>query len=1098
MISPRRILIGLLSLAPLWLCALLGGYFCYQARFDQEFRYYEYPWRAHWISSPYKGISTACFRKVIEIAGPVQSAYIVLSADDFYTLKINGNAPAPFFHPSDKRTWAKDQAIYTGLGYPRRDEQARIYDLRPFLRMGRNVFSVMVQSDQGTPRLAVQGAINAGVRQVFTGDETWKVAPQEQRDESVSWTSPYYLDTQWAHALITPERVNVPANGDYTVLDTPMQGSFIGANAGGLSSEVRLRNTLRLPDRVRQGWLRVSTLANYDLFLNDRYIGGTATQARYDGTGLLTKHGDFDAVQRTEFRPVAHAYPRARLVSHLDVYPLKNVLQQGENHLEIRLRPRELPELTRLPACCLDGRLELADGTTRMLQTDASWQAADSATGFKWSRARVTAEAGSRFMDKATAGVRDKVDAGSGRGWRLLRNDSLFALGMGLAGLLFVRVTDGNRSEAKQARLRRVGVLFLPAALVLITAYVMQELFRSSEQDPFFSSGIFAWLVLAVGVIALLLAVIAHLGDGRRENAPVEEETAPPRRMPNRLIRYGCPCAIAAIMLAAFTIYRHGIANESFLADEYVSMLAAHGILKRGIPIYLNTGIVYTRSSLFHYLLALFMAVGGEKNVHAVRLVANLWGVATIPLVYCFGREVQGRVTGLAAAALLAFSPFWVYYAREVRFYTQFGFFTTLTFYLLLLSVRNPLAARYRVGAILAFCGGYLSQQFIIAVVPPAFLVLALAGSWRQWLRRDTWTWLVFALGVMLFDFAAYLKWCQTPLAYVDAESVLLLSIHTDFLDVLPAMLLSNFERSQAAIGLLYLGGLFALFVRLFRAAPPDTLPPNPLNSVASAATPDEASQTGTFPVPGSGVWNSGNYLYFTSALTIVINALISARPATRYIVHVAPLVALTAAYVAVHLGRSLIRWVYDSGKAVLSARLSQVAYVACIVLVCAAPSRPLRVWHATERQTNRDMTAAARFIAQHQQPGDKVMFTSPEIAMIELGRCDYMWRPRLGSIFKYVDAEGRLAERNSHALVVDNVDKLRRIMKQCRRIWLVVPAQSLNGESQGLDGELNRYVNANFQVVDEPFGVQALLWDQDRHRYRNSAREYGFDQFNF
>ena len=1074
----------LLALMPLWLSAILGGYFFYQARFDQSFRYYDYPWRARWITSPYKGTGTACFRKVIETSGPVQSAYIVICADNFYTLKINGATISPFFRPSDNRTWVKDQTIYTGLGYPRRAQYARIYDLRPFLRIGRNAISVMVQSDQKTPRLAVEGAIIAGFRQTFTGDDTWKAAPCEQRNETLSWTSPYFLDTRWLSAIATPERVRVPANGDYTALDTPMTGCFLGANAGSLSSETRLRAVFSLPDKVRQGWLRISTLDNYDLLLNNRYVGGTAMPARYERISPLTRRGDFDALPSTEFRPAAPAYPPIPLETNLDIYLLKNVLQCGENRLEIRLRPRELPETNRLAGCYLDARLELANGEIRTLQTDGSWQAADSATGFTWSRARVAADAGSHFMEMVTARSCDKVDAGSGRAWRLLRNAMLFALALMLSLFLFVRMVEGNSPAARQERTGRMGVLLLPSAVVMTAAYLLQELFLSSEQNLFFDSSRYAWLTLTGGIAVWLLTAVSYGFARRRRNAPPRALVTPAAAKElwehsgqggarNWLARYGFGLGVTVIMLVAFVVYRRGIANEGFLADEYVSMLAAHGILKRGIPIYLNTGIVYTRSALFHYLLALFMALGGEKNVAVVRLLPTLWGVATTPLVYWFGREVQGRMTGLVAAALLAFSPFWVYYCREVRFYTQFGFFTTLTFYLLLRSVRDPDSARWRVGTLLAFCAGYLSQQFIIALVPPALLVLVLSGQWRRWLRRDALPWVAFTLAVMLFDFYAYLKWCQTPLAYVDDESLLLLSFHTDSLDTLPAMLLSNFERAQATVGLLYLGGLFALFVRLFRAHEGD-------NDVRTAG------------------WKWWNYLYLTSALTILINTLIAARPNTRYIVHVAPLVALTAACVAVHLCRTAGDWQRRNGELLTGARLFPPAVLICLAAVCAAPFRPLREWHATERQTNRDATEAARFIARHQQTGDKVMFFSPEIALIELGRCDYMWRPRRGSEFKYLDAQGRLAERNSHAIVIDNVDKLRHIMKHSKRLWMVIQTQSLNDTEQGFNGELNRFVNANFQIVEEPFSVEVLLWDQEWHRYRNTAREYGFDQFNF
>ena len=46
-----------------------------------------------------------------------------------------------------------------------------------------------------------------------------------------------------------------------------------------------------------------------------------------------------------------------------------------------------------------------------------------------------------------------------------------------------------------------------------------------------------------------------------------------------------------------------------------------------------------------------------------------LAGVATVPLVYVLGARTVGRAAGLAGAALLALSPFAIFYASEARAY---------------------------------------------------------------------------------------------------------------------------------------------------------------------------------------------------------------------------------------------------------------------------------------------------------------------------------------------------------------------------------------------------------------------------------------------
>ncbi len=71
---------------------------------------------------------------------------------------------------------------------------------------------------------------------------------------------------------------------------------------------------------------------------------------------------------------------------------------------------------------------------------------------------------------------------------------------------------------------------------------------------------------------------------------------------------------------------------------------------------------------LYYLLLHVWIELVGAGPV-AVRLLSVLIGVATVPLLYLAGRRLFGREVGLAAALLLAVSPFHVFYSQEVRMY---------------------------------------------------------------------------------------------------------------------------------------------------------------------------------------------------------------------------------------------------------------------------------------------------------------------------------------------------------------------------------------------------------------------------------------------
>jgi 4-amino-4-deoxy-L-arabinose transferase-like glycosyltransferase len=1068
----------LLLLAPIVLTALLSAFFYYQARFDEGFRYYPYAWHAQWITSPYHDSKTACFRKTVFLPGQVQNAYLVVAADNFYELQVNDVSPNAFFRPGLSRTMPKDSTTYNALGYPRM-QIGRIYNIGPYLHAGRNVITVQVQADSSQPRLAVQGVIHAGYRQEIVSDATWKCAPYEQQKDGVDWESVRFLDMTWAHAVSTGQSVAIPADGDAEVFDKPMQAYFIGAATSYLNQTARYRRTVIFPGKATEGWIRIATVTPYDFFLNGRLIGSTAVLDRYS-RNLVSKRGDYDVLGRVQTTNFAYQYPSARVGANLDVYLLRNVFRTGPNLLEVTLHPREASELRNLPTFYLDGRIAFSDGSAQTLGTDGAWQSQVEAGGERWQAARIASYPGSRYVGEATIRIRNKIDAGGGTYARISRNTLIFALAfLGLTFLMAVAIRlfgKGHRAPL----LPTMSLLCVPTTVVLAGGFFAQAIFISSPQDIYFSNPLFAHNVLIVAAVAGIGALLVVCWQARRAqprdlSAPVVQSVERlDARLPALVRHWGFAAAIALIMLSALSFYLHGLGNDDYLPDEYVSILAARGILHRGIPIFEHTGIIYTRSALYHYLLAGSLALsGGVPTPLTTRLIATLWQLALIPLVYLFGREIKSRKAGLAAAALTAFTPYMIYYAREARFYTELAFFTTLTFYLLLKSVRNPDRNGYRVGVVLAFCGAYLSQQFAFAMIPAIVLIIVFSGQTRAWLRRGNLAWILFAIGVMGADLYAYLKWCQTPLPFVDEESVLPLALHTDVLELLPSMLLSSNERAQLPLGLLFLGGLVYMALRLFRAPDPEAERP-------------------------AGEWSWGNYLYLSAGLTILVTTLTSSRPANRYIVHVVPLVALIAACAAQEMGQSLYRLAREATGAASSARLTQWGYALGVALVCAAAYRPVRVWNTSERSNNRGISAASRYVAQHQRLGDKIMYFSPEVAMVELNKCDYMWRPRRGSIFKYLGPDGRLRERNSGAVVVDNADKLRRVLASNQRVWLVIHPSSIGTPGPQVSGEMAQMLQDNFQIVYEPFSMEVLLWDRSQNTYRDSVRNYGFDQYNF
>ena len=131
----------------------------------------------------------------------------------------------------------------------------------------------------------------------------------------------------------------------------------------------------------------------------------------------------------------------------------------------------------------------------------------------------------------------------------------------------------------------------------------------------------------------------------------------------------------------------------------------------------------------------------------SIRLPSLVFGVATVPVTWMLGARIAGRVGAALAAALVALSPFHVYYSTEARAYAVAIFFVALVM-LAVLSVR-PGERRWWVVLGVATAGALYSHYTAALPVGAALAWLFLT---RPELRRS----LLFTAGAAV---VAYLPW---------------------------------------------------------------------------------------------------------------------------------------------------------------------------------------------------------------------------------------------------------------------------------------------------------------------------------------------------
>jgi hypothetical protein len=113
--------------------------------------------------------------------------------------------------------------------------------------------------------------------------------------------------------------------------------------------------------------------------------------------------------------------------------------------------------------------------------------------------------------------------------------------------------------------------------------------------------------------------------------------------------------------------------------DEGASLLAAHAVADRGVPI-LPSGTVYTQGAILSYLAAPFVRLGLDDlaDLNALRTIVVVIGTLAIYLAYRFASTVTGDFRiGLTMASLVAFDPLSIQWSGHLRMY---GLMQAVTF----------------------------------------------------------------------------------------------------------------------------------------------------------------------------------------------------------------------------------------------------------------------------------------------------------------------------------------------------------------------------------------------------------------------------------
>jgi mannosyltransferase len=213
---------------------------------------------------------------------------------------------------------------------------------------------------------------------------------------------------------------------------------------------------------------------------------------------------------------------------------------------------------------------------------------------------------------------------------------------------------------------------------------------------------------------------------------------------------------VLSILATAFALRFPLLDRTSFWYDEAVSWSQSNSSLDH----LLSTIAADNHPPLHNLVLWLWMPFFGDSE-SALRWPSLIAGVAAVWLLYLLGRELNGRTAGLAAAFLLAISPFHIWYSAEARMYAVFSA-AGLAFVLYLvrcLRTGTPGAMLWTAVFGTFFLYSHIYAAFAFAPVGAVLLILLLSQSVGRTRDADRRSRMLRSLVAMVCSGAVFFPW---------------------------------------------------------------------------------------------------------------------------------------------------------------------------------------------------------------------------------------------------------------------------------------------------------------------------------------------------
>lgn len=375
---------------------------------------------------------------------------------------------------------------------------------------------------------------------------------------------------------------------------------------------------------------------------------------------------------------------------------------------------------------------------------------------------------------------------------------------------------------------------------------------------------------------------------------------------------------LLAIILLAFVLRVWHLDFQSLWRDETDAIRFARAPLQEVLGNLTRAG---WNGPLYFILLRGWLALTGDGEF-AARYSSLIFGVLAVPLTWAVGRRLAGRAVAVAGAALVALSPYLIWYSQELKMYALVLALGLLSTYLYKRALDEGGWRWWLSHVITASLMMYVHILGVLLLLPQALWFLV---GWRRY--RGRWRGWLLDMAALTLPYLPLALW-QVPTLLSDFETGHPFYPLKEMVEILFVAFSRGVARPWNPVSM-------ALFILLLLAGLTLRQPNN---------------RRGVLP---TALW--------LAVPVLAVYAVSLGMPifTDRYLIYVAPAYALILGRGLVGLGR---QW-----------RWAQILAAVMLVIFLAQGW-----WTQTVHPIKSDFRSAARLVAAQHQPGDLIIFQIP------------------------------------------------------------------------------------------------------------------------